>query len=462
MTLLDLLQDKGFGPYRKSGSRFVGPCPTCGGTVGRSFVTKIDSDTGYCFACGGKFTAVKLLMTLDGLKCKDAHAALGKNCDNTGCPVWDKCHGTPTRRRSAAESVTVPATRPADHFTPSAGTTPAEKWQEKAGALVEWAHQQLLANRDQLAYLAGRGLALAAVERYRLGWIPDNLYRERSAWGLPEELNYKGQSKRLWIPRGHVIPSYDLTGTINRVRIRRTNADLEVDRKRNPKRDPLRYYAIPGSGNDLAIIGNPAAKAVVVVESDLDALLLHHLAGDFVATIPLTTVTARPRESTTATLAGAAVILIALDADQAGAKNWEWWHARYPQAEQCLVPVGKDPGEAYQQGADLRLWLLEALPISCHPARVVAAQAEREEQPVAPTGARHYLTATGRTMTVAYDRETFLALAGEGTGAFTPKELEMVTAADVPVEVDELLLDIKEAFLGAWLKQIEKIEEVTA
>lgn len=79
----------------------------------------------------------------------------------------------------------------------------------------------------------------------------------------------------------------------------------------------------------------------------------------------------------------------------------------------------------------------------------------------APTS-RQYLTATGRTMTVAYDRETFLALADSGIGAFTPKEIDMVAAADVSVEVDELLLDIKEAFPGAWLKQIERIEEVRA
>ena len=456
MTLLQLLENKGFGPYRKSGSRYTGPCPFCGGSGHTTrFVTKEGSDTGKCFSCGRGVTSVRLLMEMEGLKCKDAHATLGRSCDNTACPVWDNCQGTPARRRSSSETVTVPRERRRDSFIPSPATTPPELWRQKAEALIQWAHQQLLTNPGQLAYLASRGLDRVAVERYRLGWIPENLYRERTAWGLPVELNEKGQPKKLWIPRGHTIPSVNLQSTINRVRIRRTNADLDADRQRNPDREPLRYYAIPGSGNDIAVIGNPAAKAVVVVESDLDALLLHHLAGDFCAVIPLTTVTATPKEAAAVTLAGAAVILVALDADLAGTARWPWWHEHYPQAEQLIVPAGKDPGEAFSRGVDLRKWVLDALPISCHPARVAKPKNIQSPAPVADIVCAHkrITTATGRSVYETTDRATYADLVAQGAAVFTPRELAMVGSIGLSHQQAEIFVDVKEIFPGCWVSR---------
>ena len=52
------------------------------------------------------------------------------------------------------------------------------------------------------------------------------------------------------------------------------------------------------------------------------------------------------------------LILVSLDFDEAGMKrSRQWWMRIYPQAKRWPVPVGKDPGEAYQQKLNLRKWI---------------------------------------------------------------------------------------------------------
>lgn len=87
------------------------------------------------------------------------------------------------------------------------------------------------------------------------------------------------------MPRGIVIPQI-LPGpagasVVHRVRIRRLDADRE---EFNPK---LKYFVVPGSAMD--VLWLPCTTSlyegggiVVVTESELDAILLHHLAGDLV------------------------------------------------------------------------------------------------------------------------------------------------------------------------------------
>lgn len=459
MTLLDLITSYSGGAYHKAGIRYAGPCPKCGGKPGTNrFVTKVGSETGKCFSCGWGCDLVGYLREIQGLSCRDAFARIGRDCERTDCPSFDKCHGTPARRKNYAAPVTAPRQRRAE-IAPAAPRTPAEMWQHEAQALADRAYAAILGNKPALDYLAGRGLDLAAVQKYRLGWLAGEngktcIFRPRTAWGLePKQRDDGSLSTILWIPRGITIPTI-INGRVERLRIRRPNGDL------GPK--DAKYIAVEGGGSHVPSL-NPDARAQIAIESDLDALLVDHLAGDIIGAIPLTTVGVMPNGISEQACQQAAVILVALDFDTPqlnertgrmetpGANAWQRWSSRYSQAERWPVPEGKDPGEAWAAGVDLRQWVIDGLPISLHPkqARVLPVP---DPEP-APTSSQ-YITATGRTMTVAYDRETFLALAATGVGAFTPKELEMVTDADVPTEVDEMLLDIKETFPGAWLKQI--------
>jgi hypothetical protein len=100
----------------------------------------------------------------------------------------------------------------------------------------------------------------------------------------------------------------------------------------------------------------------VLVESELDALLLHQEAGDLVNVISLGNAQTRPDLGAAEFLNQSQLILVALDADQAGAtESWRWWKEHYRQAHRWPPVVGKDPGDMWAEGVNLRTWIEAAL-----------------------------------------------------------------------------------------------------
>ncbi|APG24080.1 CHC2 zinc finger domain-containing protein [Syntrophotalea acetylenica] len=357
MTVLDLAQNRIAGLKKKTAKEWAGPCPACGGTD--RFVVWTDRDAWYCRGCAKGGDAIEFLRMTEGLSCPDAHEALGLPCSAACCPAREKCRLGDGKPGAAPRDpmLSTPAIKqpPRQDWQPSAATQPADAWAQKAEKLTEWAHQQLLGNEIQLDYLAARGLPAAAVRRFRLGYVPADLYRERAAWGLPAETSDRtGKPKKLWIPQGLLIP-FMADGIIHRIRIRRHKADGTQPR----------YYWLPGSGNDVVII-NPSARAFVVVESDLDALAVVHATGDLIGGVPLGTCSARPKTHADEVLGRALCILVALDVDQAGTKNWPWWRDHYARADRWPVPAGKDPGDYVKDhGGDLRAWVEAGLRKLC-------------------------------------------------------------------------------------------------
>jgi hypothetical protein len=55
-------------------------------------------------------------------------------------------------------------------------------------------------------------------------------------------------------------------------------------------------------------------------------------------------------------------ILNALDFDQAGANALLWWTSHFSQHHRWPVPTGKDPGEAWQAGINLKEWTISGFP----------------------------------------------------------------------------------------------------
>lgn len=103
--------------------------------------------------------------------------------------------------------------------------------------------------------------------------------------------------------------------------------------------------------------------AVVVVETELDAFMLHALAGDLVHALALGTCNvAKLPAWMFDRLKDSLVILVALDADAAGAEGWLRWRQTFPTARRWPVPAGKDSGDAFARGEDMRIWLLSGLP----------------------------------------------------------------------------------------------------
>jgi DNA primase len=321
------------------GGEWTGPCPECGGKD-RFHVwpyTNCEKGSYWCRGCGKAGDNIQFLIDFEGMNFKDACAWLNINLD--------------TNYHSK------PAPTEKKEFTPTEHQSPAQLWQEKAGKFVSWAQEQLKNNQQQLDWLAARGINQGAAVAARLGWNPGengkDLFRARTAWGLPELKKEDGRPRMLWLPRGLVIP-YCVDGIIQRIRIRQ------------PEGEP-RYYVIPGSSMATMIIGIEC-RAFVIVESELDAIACA-ASTDLAGAVALGTLQGKPDAAAYEILKSSVQILNALDyGDQGGGKTaaeraFKWWADNFPdKCDRWPVPQGKDPGEAYAQGTDLGEWIKKGLP----------------------------------------------------------------------------------------------------
>jgi hypothetical protein len=251
---------------------------------------------------------------------------------------------------------------------PAAGLSHFEIWSQKAQKLVNWAAENLPGSAGE-SLLAHKGITMATAKAHGLGWIPKDIYRTRESWGLTTVIKEEtGKPKRLWFPEGLVIPHISPgKHAVDRLRIRRTAAS-----------DP-RYYVIPGSSPAQMIISGPA-RCVVIVESELDAILLGQAAGDIATIISMGTSHAKPDEPSTRILQDALCILIALDFDAAGKSSFKWWKEAFSRSVRWPVPVGKDPSDAHGGGVDLRAWVVAGWPAGW---RILAAT-ERKASKIDP------------------------------------------------------------------------------
>jgi DNA primase len=367
MNILQMVENKfQIRPVKVSGNKggeYHSPCPACGGTD-RFHIWPAQGELGtfWCRSCDKGGDAVKYLRLYEGMSCGAAHAALGKECKANDCAVSGNCRrgkgGGEKRNHSATPEMR--RARGAE-WQPSEALAPEQAWREHATKLVDTAHEALLAASETLAYLEGRGLPLDAVKRFRLGWLEKDTYRAREAWGLPTELKEGGKKKKLWLPKGIVIPFF-VDGELHRIRIRRDQVSGNEPR----------YYWVPGSGNDVVVF-NPEANAFVVVETDLDGLMVAYLAGDLVGAVPLGTCSAKPKEAAAMILREALAILVALDfeprrnertgqVENPGGQAARWWKENFPRSKRWPPRIGKDPGEDYAAGTDIRAWILAGLP----------------------------------------------------------------------------------------------------
>lgn len=352
MDFLSLVSSAGITVKKVSGTNggeYAGPCPGCGGRDRFRVWPEEKGGTGayWCRQCGKAGDNIQFMVDFLQMSFKEAFAAAGREFINNSKPYVPVCCKPAQNRTKTA-------------FTPKSYQTPENTWKERANDFVNSAHDALLENPAQLDYLARRGLDLGAVKHFRLGWFEGEndkgcMYRSRESWGLETVLKENGRKKVLWIPRGIVIPVFK-GGTVYRVRIRRPKADLKPGQKD-------RYVVVAGSGMELAG-HNPDRRAFLVTEADLDEMLVCRHAGSLVGTVALGSSAAKPGADVLPVLKKAIRILVALDWDQAGRKAFEWWAKELPNSRFWPVPdgTGKDPGEAFENGLNIRDWVAAGLP----------------------------------------------------------------------------------------------------
>ncbi|MBA7559392.1 hypothetical protein ES708_01006 [subsurface metagenome] len=336
MNLLDLAQK--YVILKKvsasKGGEWQGACPRCGeeghdpstGAPNRFHVWPADNNgtgRGWCRRCGWAGDSIQFLIDFEGLTFKDACARLDI--------------GLGSLRRQ-------PPVRP-QRFEPTVYETPTDLWIERATKFLTWSQECLEANPDALAWLAERGIGASLAAWAGLGWNPGekgrDTYRSRESWGLPTVMTLKDKPKKLWIPRGLVIPLI-IDDVVIRLRIRRWEDE-------GP-----RYYMVPGSSPAMMILG-AERPAFVVVESELDAILcsLHPCAGS----ATMGTASAHPDARAYRILQDSRGVLVGMDFDKAGADAFGWWSEQFRHAKRWPVPVKKDPGEAFKAGVDIYDWI---------------------------------------------------------------------------------------------------------
>lgn len=358
MNVLDLYH-RGVHKARREaatgGGEWSGPCPGCGGTdrfrMQPHFQGSDWHERGrwFCRECHPKWSdAPGYLMTFHKMNYPDACRELGIE---------------PKGR----QEILAPASRPA--WKPRETAPPPSVWQEKAAEFVARAEKNLWEDTGAgtRTYLEGRGLSGNFNKWAKLGWNPETHYDEYKIWGLPPEPNEKGNTKKVWLPAGVVIPVFGADGQVLRVKIRRSEPDAKS-----------KYIAITGgAATSFMVLGD--APATVVVEAELDALLLYQEAGDLATMLATGSAQYKPDAEVFDRLKAATVVLVALDAEQSGYAAWKWWRDNLPNARFCPVPVGKDPTEAHQEGVDLRAWVGGLVPDDRSRAYAEALEELKEE-----------------------------------------------------------------------------------
>jgi hypothetical protein len=327
------------------GGEYAGPCPACGGNDRfRVWPDQYQGKGGYwCRSCGKVGDNIQFLIDFEGMDFKAACAYLNITIDQ--------------------HQMERPTTPVKQEFTPVKHQIPADLWQEKAENFITCAQQRLGENVEVVKWLAARGINAEAAVTARLGWNPGedgkDIFRPRTAWGLPDLKKENGRSRMLWIPQGLIIP-YSVDGIIQRIRVRRPE-------EHRTKENPYPYYVVPGSSMATMIIG-AERRAFVIIESELDGIACA-AAQDLAGSVSLGTLEGKPDAAAYAILKGALQILNALDyGDKGGGKKaaeraMKWWLDNFSdRCDRWPVPKGKDPGEAFQMGIDLEQWIEAGLP----------------------------------------------------------------------------------------------------
>lgn len=209
------------------------------------------------------------------------------------------------------------------------------KWQTEGKKLIQFSRSCLLKpnGKERLSYLMQeRGLQIDTIRQRCLGWLPPKMQ-------MPSKL---------------VIPCYDSRGNLIRIRFRMDKSGPEQERYRiskgsNPK-DPFPINVASG-------------KPIVILESELDAILIAQEVGELMGVLGMGT-TALKFDGAIADylIKNIPAILISLDNDQSGRAKTTRLIKQFPHALDWPVPkrYGKDPGEAWKHMC-LRKWVKSGL-----------------------------------------------------------------------------------------------------
>lgn len=318
------------------------------GTPGGAFSYNCEKDSAKCQSCGASGDLVEIWCTVNGF---------GRG-SKEGFLEFKKRYGSdapPPRRRplrKQKERRTFPQ--------PKAGDGAPAKWKERAKSFVFHSFERLMGSAEALEELEGRwGITERTAAEAGFGMNDRDKWVPVTSWGLPYQ-ERDGREKRIWLPRGLVMPLM-VGDEVRKIKVRRPDPAT-------PWGEQRRYWEIQGGENHRFHCYGPAdARVLVVVEAERDAaLVVQGCEGFSLGATAGGGAAKRPAdESVIARIRAAEVVLVALDTDGPGALNTvRYWLREFGFALHWPVPkrYGKDVGEARLAGLDLRAWILAGLP----------------------------------------------------------------------------------------------------
>lgn len=391
-TILEAYTARFGSAVHKHPSSWNGPCPLCGGDAGRSdrfmlwqCTAEQEAKLGgtcrehhitpawHCRRCGAGGDSIAYYQQVEGMSFREACDVLGIVLEQNGAEGGKRR----LRRRTAPQEPTQAGTG----FIPKSSTTPKaedpEKWIDYAEKMLAEGQEAIFSTPAALAWLAQRGIDADAIRAYRLGYrTPEGSkagrYRYRTALGLGKKTAKDGHEvTKIFLPRGILIPTFGEDGRLINMRTRKHNADVDAEKiRRDGKAE--KYLSLEGGADPTFLLPSSQPEHLAtycIVEAELDAMLVHHISGGFVGAVAIRSNRNKPDARAHALLSKAARVAVALDFDLAGTEGVEWWLERYASALRWPVPEGKDPGDYFGMGGDVRQWLRECLPLSSVPRR---------------------------------------------------------------------------------------------
>ncbi|WP_155117271.1 toprim domain-containing protein [Waddlia chondrophila] len=123
---------------------------------------------------------------------------------------------------------------------------------------------------------------------------------------------------------------------------------IKIRRDNWTKQDPLpKYIEVSGSKPSPTIYGD-TTKPIIIVESELDAILAQQEASHLVCSVALGGVSKKPDAKLDTILRQAPLILLSLDFDEAGKKHCAFWMRQYSNLRLWPCPFTKSLGDAFQ------------------------------------------------------------------------------------------------------------------
>ncbi len=331
------------GRSRKNGVTYQGPCPFCGGKDRFYVYPEHPEGRGlwWCRQCKDRQEPIHGGDAISYIQRK-LNVGFIEAVNHLGLDL-----ATLQRRPGLEER----QEREYHHRLPEAVEAPGELWQKQARDFVGEAiyHLWRAEGKRALTWLhQERCLTDEIIHEFQLGYNPANRRADPTQWGLDSA------EKQLWLPRGIVLPWW-AAGKLWRINIRRpvTKQQIEAGERK--------YIQVAGGaiclyGLDRIIPG----KAVLLVESELDTVLLNQAAGDFIVTVATGSTGGGRRMRWILALGQASQVLVAYDADQAGEEASRYWLDALPQARRWR-PFWVDATQMAKDGVDVRDWVIAGL-----------------------------------------------------------------------------------------------------